>query len=64
MAGYARTVNAGLGVSLMEFGIPEAMWRLRVKGFAAIITVDAPGASLHAEAPHATGEVLETLRKA
>ena len=28
---YARTVEKVLGVSLMEFGIPEAMWHLRVK---------------------------------
>ena len=30
---YARTVEDVLGVYLMEFGIPEAMWRLRVNGF-------------------------------
>ena len=28
---YARTVEKVLGVHLMEFGIPEAMWHLRVK---------------------------------
>jgi fumarate hydratase, class I len=38
-----------LGVNLMEFGIPEAMWHLRVKGFAAIVTMDAHGNSLHAD---------------
>ena len=31
---YARTVEEVLGVHLMEFGIPEAMWHLRVKDFA------------------------------
>ena len=31
---YARTVEEVLGVKLMEFGIPEAMWHLRVKNFA------------------------------
>ena len=30
---YARTVEKVLGVHLMEFGIPEAMWHLRVNGF-------------------------------
>jgi fumarate hydratase class I len=51
-------------VSLLEFGIPEAMWHLRVKGFAAIVTMDAHGGSLHADVEHATGEVLATLQKA
>jgi fumarate hydratase class I len=59
---YARTVEKVLGVDLMEFGIPEAMWRLRVKNFAAIVTMDAHGNSLHADIEKATGEVLETLK--
>jgi fumarate hydratase class I len=61
---YARTVQEVLGVNLLEFGIPEAMWHLRVKGFAAIVTMDAHGGSLHVDVEHATGEVLETLQKA
>jgi len=61
---YARTVEEVLGVSLLEFGIPEAMWHLKVKGFAAIVTMDAHGGSLHAEVEHSTGEVLATLQKA
>jgi fumarate hydratase class I len=61
---YARTVQEVLGVNLMEFGIPEAMWHLRVKGFAAIVTMDSHGGSLHADVEHATGEVLGTLQKA
>src|SRR6267154_3203587 len=60
---YARAVEKVLGVELMEFGIPEAMWRLRVKNFAAIVTMDAHGNSLHADVEKVTGEVLETLRK-
>ena len=35
------------GVSLLEFGTPEAMWHLRVKDFPAIVTMDAHGNSLH-----------------
>src|SRR5215831_3894076 len=49
---YARTVEQVLGVELMEFGIPEAMWHLRVKNFAAIVTMDAHGNSLHADVEH------------
>jgi fumarate hydratase class I len=61
---YARTVERVLGVDLLEFGIPEAMWRLQVKGFAAIVTMDAHGGSLHADIERSTGEALETLQKA
>jgi fumarate hydratase, class I len=59
---YARTVEKVLGVELMEFGIPEAMWHLRVKNFVAIVTMDAHGNSLHADIEKSTGEVLETLQ--
>jgi len=46
---YARCVKKVKGVDLMEFGIPEAMWHLEVEGFAAIVTMDSHGNSLHAE---------------
>lgn len=59
---YARTVKKVLGVHLMEFGIPEAMWHLKVEDFMAIVTMDAHGNSLHAEVEKATGEVLETFK--
>jgi fumarate hydratase class I len=44
---YARTIEKVDGVSLMEFGTPEAMWHLTVKDFPAIVTMDARGNSLH-----------------
>src|ERR1700704_5818289 len=40
---YARTVEEVLGVHLMEFGIPEAMWHLRVNNFMAVVTMDGHG---------------------
>ena len=58
---YARTVQKVLGVHLMEFGIPEAMWHLRVHDFMAIVTMDAHGNSLHAEVEKRTGEALAVL---
>jgi fumarate hydratase, class I len=61
---YARTMEEVLGVHLMEFGIPEAMWHIRVKNFAAIVTMDAHGNSLHAEVEKSTGESLGALQKA
>jgi fumarate hydratase class I len=61
---YARTVEQVLGVHLLEFGIPEAMWHIRVRNFAAIVTMDAHGNSLHADVERVTGEALSELQKA
>jgi fumarate hydratase class I len=60
---YARTVEEVPAVYLTEFGIPEAMWRLRVRGFAAIVTMDAHGNSLHADVEQATGNELAALEE-
>src|SRR5208282_3990880 len=61
---YARTVEKVLGVHWIEFGIPEAMWHLRVKDFAAIVTMDAHGNSLHADVEKQTGAKLAELQQA
>jgi fumarate hydratase, class I len=61
---YARTIKEVLDVHLLEFGIPEAMWKLRVHDFAAIVTMDAHGNSLHADVQTATLKELEALRPA
>jgi fumarate hydratase class I len=58
---YARCIDRVVGVSLMEFGTPEAMWHLEVRDFPAIVTMDAHGASLHKDVEEASGKVLETL---
>ncbi|HUA87733.1 MAG TPA: FumA C-terminus/TtdB family hydratase beta subunit [Bryobacteraceae bacterium] len=60
---YARSIEKVLGVNLIEFGIPEAMWHLRVKDFVAIVTMDAHGHSLHATVERETGEALAALQK-
>jgi fumarate hydratase class I len=59
---YARAIEKVLGVHLLEFGIPEAMWQLRVKDFLAIVTMDAHGGSLHAEVEKSTAEALAALQ--
>lgn len=61
---YARTVKEVPDVYLLEFGIPEAMWKLHVHDFAAIVTMDAHGNSLHADVETATLKELEALRPA
>jgi len=58
---YARCIERVAGVSLLEFGTPEAMWHLEVKDFPAIVTMDARGSSLHKDVEEASGQVLETL---
>ena len=58
---YARTVQEVIDVNLLDFGVPEAMWHLRVSNFPAIVTMDAHGNSLHAEIEKATAEELERL---
>jgi fumarate hydratase class I len=59
---YARCVERVAGVSLLEFGTPEAMWHLDVRDFPAIVTMDSHGNSLHTEIEAQSGQVLEALR--
>jgi fumarate hydratase class I len=58
---YARTIERVDGVSLTEFGTPEAMWHLQVRDFPAIVTMDAHGSSLHQDVELESGKVLATL---
>jgi fumarate hydratase, class I len=58
---YARTIEAVDGVSLLEFGTPEAMWHLRVRDFPAIVTMDAHGQSLHQDLEEASARELAAL---
>jgi fumarate hydratase class I len=47
---YAENIKAVEGVDFLEeFGVPEAMWRLRAENFMAVVTMDSHGNSLHAE---------------
>jgi len=61
---YARSIEQVLDVHLLDFGIPEAMWHLRVNNFVAIVTMDAHGNSLHADLEKETGGHLAELQKA
>jgi fumarate hydratase class I len=60
---YARCIERVDGVSLMEFGTPEAMWHLQVKDFPAIVTMDAHGNSLHKDVEEQSGGVLASLKR-
>jgi fumarate hydratase class I len=58
---YARCIERVTGVSLMQFGTPEAMWHLEVRDFPAIVTMDAHGNSLHKDIEEASGQRLEAI---
>ena len=57
----AECVTDVLGVSLEEFGSPEAIWAFRVKNFPAVVTMDAQGNSLHAAVLELSKERLKQL---
>lgn len=61
---YAECIKKVNGVDFMEFGIPEAMWHLEVEGFAAIVTMDSHGESLHAGVEKASLEKLSAFKEA
>jgi fumarate hydratase class I len=58
---YARCIEHVEGVSLMEFGTPEAMWHLQVRDFPAIVTMDAHGNSLHKDVEQQSAQLLEAM---
>jgi fumarate hydratase class I len=58
---YARAIDRVDGVSLMEFGTPEAMWHLDVTDFPAIVTMDAHGNSLHKDIEQESAKELAAM---
>lgn len=60
---YADCFKKVEGVDFMEFGMPEAMWHLKTEGFAAIVTMDAHGNSLHADVEKDSLEKLAQFKE-
>jgi fumarate hydratase, class I len=60
---YADCITQVAGVDLLQFGIPEAMWHLHVTNFAAIVTMDSHGNSLHADVNKTSFEKLAELKE-
>jgi len=58
---YARTIKSVDGVSLLDFGTPEAMWHLTVEDFPAIVTMDSHGGSLHRDIEQESGAHLAVI---
>jgi fumarate hydratase class I len=55
---YAKCIEEVEGVDFLEFGVPEAMWHIRVKDFLVIVTMDSHGNSLHADVEKASAAEL------
>jgi fumarate hydratase, class I len=58
---YARTIKSVDGVSLIDFGTPEAMWHLTLADFPAIVTMDAHGNSLHKDVEQSSAHQLSAI---
>lgn len=57
----AATVKVVISVYKLEFGVPEAMWVIRVENFPVVVTMDSHGKSLHDEVRTKSTKVLEQL---
>lgn len=57
----AQSVETVLGVYKYDFGVPEAIWVIRVRDFPVVVTMDAHGQSLHEVVEKDSGKVLADL---
>ena len=61
---YAECIKSVRGVHFLEeFGIPEAMWEFECKDFAAVVTMDSNGNSLHRDVDAESALNLTQLRE-
>ena len=60
---YADCIKSVEGVDLMQFGIPEAMWHLKVEGCTAGVTMDSHGNSLHRDVSMSSLEKLSQFKE-
>lgn len=60
---YADCIESVDGVDLMQFGLPEAMWHLKVNGFKAVVTMDSHGNSLHQDVEKSSLEKLAQFKE-
>ena len=57
----AQSVKEVVNVRKMEFGVPEAMWVIRVEDFPVVVTMDSHGQSIHDEVQASSQKKLEAL---
>jgi fumarate hydratase subunit beta len=57
----AQSVKEVVTVYKLEFGVPEAMWVIRVEAFPAVVTMDSHGVSIHDKVQAASKEKFAAL---
>ena len=57
----AKSVEEVVGVYKLDFGVPEAIWVLKVNKFPVVVTMDSHGKSIHAEVEEASLKKLKEL---
>jgi|SRR5690606_7016953 fumarate hydratase class I len=57
----AQSVKEVIDVKKLEFGVPEAMWVIRVENFPVVVTMDSHGQSIHDQVEEASAERLAAL---
>ena len=57
----AQSVKEVITVHKMEFGVPEAMWVIRVEDFPVVVTMDSHGESIHNQVQARSKARLEAL---
>ena len=57
----AESVEEVVEVHKLDFGVPEAIWVLKVKNFPVVVTMDSHGKSIHAEVEEESQKKLKEL---
>jgi tartrate/fumarate subfamily iron-sulfur-dependent hydro-lyase beta chain len=57
----AQAVKEVVDVHKLEFGVPEAMWVIRVENFPLVVTMDAHGESIHDRVEAESAEAFASL---
>lgn len=57
----AESVEQVLGVYKLDFGVPEAIWVLKVNQFPVVVTMDSHGESIHEDVEKTSLEKLKAL---
>lgn len=57
----AESIKEVVDVYKLDLGVPEAMWKIRVEGFPAVVTMDSHGKSLHAQIEKQSQKKLDEI---
>lgn len=57
----AESVEEVIGVYKLDFGVPEAIWVLKVNKFPVVVTMDSHGKSIHEDVEKASMEKFKSL---